>query len=106
MKEIAKNHGLSPNAQTAPRQSEAGLAETKDFEYSPEARTATGKLTRPKQMSEQVAAVRQVLAQGPLADTIAAQFKRPPNIAVQADLGALEEQGMVLQDADQYRLAS
>jgi hypothetical protein len=40
------------------------------------------------------------------ADALAAQFKRSPKIAVQAVLDALEELGMVQQDADQYRLAS
>lgn len=97
----------NPSAQTAPQQSEAELADTTDYESVPEASTAAGKLTWPKQMREQVAAVRQALAQGPLpADAIAAQFKRSPKIAVQAVLGALEELGMVQQDADQYRLAS
>ena len=58
-------------------------------------------------MREQIAAVRQALGQGPLpAETIAGQFKRSPKVAVQAVLDALEELGMVQQDADQYRLAS
>lgn len=97
----------NPSAQSAPQQSEAELADTTDAESVPEASTAAGKLTWPKQMREQVAAVRQALAQGPLpAEAIAAQFKRSPKIAVQAVLGALEELGMVQQDADQYRLAS
>lgn len=97
----------NPSAQTAPQQSEAELVNTTDSESVPEASTAAGKLTWPKQMREQVAAVRQALAQGPLpAEAIAAQFKRSPKIAVQAVLGALEELGMVQQDAGQYRLAS
>ena len=97
----------NPSAQSAPQQSEAELADTTDSESVPEASTAAGKLTWPKQMREQVAAVRQALAQGPLpTEAIAAQFKRSPKIAVQAVLGALEELGMVQQDADQYRLAS
>ena len=58
-------------------------------------------------MREQVAAVRHALNQSPLpADALAAQFKRSPKAAVQAVLDALEELGMVQQDADQYRLAS
>ncbi|MDH0144406.1 class I SAM-dependent DNA methyltransferase [Aquipseudomonas alcaligenes] len=97
----------NPSAQSAPQQSEAELADTTDSESVPEASTAAGKLTWPKQMREQVAAVRQALAQGPLpTEAIAAQFKRSPKIAVQAVLDALEELGMVQQDADQYRLAS
>lgn len=55
-------------------------------------------------MREQVAAVRHALSQNPLpADVLAAQFKRSPKVAVQAVLDALEELGMVQQDADQYR---
>ncbi|MDD1962124.1 class I SAM-dependent DNA methyltransferase [Pseudomonas sp. 39004] len=98
----------NPNAQTAPQQSEVELSDTYS-EPLPEAAAAAaaGKLTWPKQMREQVAAVRQALAQGPLpAETIAAQFKRSPKIAVQAVLGALEELGMVQQAENQYRLAS
>jgi DNA-binding IclR family transcriptional regulator len=58
-------------------------------------------------MREQVAAIRHALSQCPLpADALAAQFKRSPKVAVQAVLDALEELGMVQQDADQYRLAS
>ena len=40
------------------------------------------------------------------ADTLAAQFKRSPKIAVQAVLDALEELGMVQQAGNSYRLAS
>ncbi|MNC54343.1 hypothetical protein D3C81_1779290 [compost metagenome] len=58
-------------------------------------------------MRDQVAAVRHALGQSPLpADALAAQFKRSPKVAVQAVLDALEELGMVEQDAVQYRLAS
>ena len=97
----------NPSAQTAPQQSEAELDDTTDAESAPEASTAAGKLTWPKQMREQVAAVRHALSQSPLpADALAAQFKRSPKVAVQAVLDALEELGMVQQDADQYRLAS
>jgi hypothetical protein len=97
----------NPSAAVAPEQSEAELDDTTDFESVPAAAAATGKLTWPKQMREQVAAVRHALGQSPLpADALAAQFKRSPKIAVQAVLDALEELGMVQQDADQYRLAS
>jgi DNA-binding IclR family transcriptional regulator len=51
--------------------------------------------------------VRHALSQSPLpADALVAQFKRSPKVAVQAVLDALEELGMVQQDAEQYRLAS
>ncbi|MCJ8168505.1 class I SAM-dependent DNA methyltransferase [Atopomonas sediminilitoris] len=97
----------NPSAAVAPEQSEAELDDTTDFESIPAAAAATGKLTWPKQMREQVAAVRHALGQSPLpADALAAQFKRSPKVAVQAVLDALEELGMVQQDADQYRLAS
>lgn len=97
----------NPSAQISPQQSEAELDDTTDFESVPAAAAATGKLTWPKQMREQVAAVRQALAQSPLpAEAIAAQFKRSPKIAVQAVLGALEELGMVQHAENQYRLAS
>lgn len=97
----------NPSAAVAPEQSEAELDDTTDFQSAPAAASATGKLTWPKQMREQVAAVRHALSQSPLpADALAAQFKRSPKVAVQAVLDALEELGMVQQDADQYRLAS
>ncbi|QNH07308.1 class I SAM-dependent DNA methyltransferase [Pseudomonas sp. B11D7D] len=97
----------NPSAAVAPEQSEADLDDTTDFESAPATAAATGKLTWPKQMREQVAAVRHALGQSPLpADALAAQFKRSPKVAVQAVLDALEELGMVQQDADQYRLAS
>ncbi|MCW1937819.1 class I SAM-dependent DNA methyltransferase [Pseudomonas sp. MDMC_285] len=97
----------NPSAAVASEQSEAELDDTTDFESVPAAAAATGKLTWPKQMREQVAAVRHALSQSPLpADALAAQFKRSPKVAVQAVLDALEELGMVQRDADQYRLAS
>ncbi|GAB6389993.1 hypothetical protein STUTZSP0542_35320 [Stutzerimonas marianensis] len=97
----------NPSAQTAPQQSEAELVDTTDAESVPEASTAAGKLTWPKQMREQVAAVRHALSQSPLpADALAAQFKRSPKVAVQAVLDALEELGMVQQAENSYRLAS
>ncbi|ELQ8317913.1 class I SAM-dependent DNA methyltransferase [Pseudomonas aeruginosa] len=97
----------NPSAAVAPEQSEAELDDTTDFESAPAAAAATGKLTWPKQMREQVAAVRQALSQSPLpADALAAQFKRSPRVAVQAVLDALEELGMVQQADNSYRLAS
>ncbi|MNF40772.1 hypothetical protein D3C84_217810 [compost metagenome] len=95
------------SAAVTPEQSEAELNDTSDFESVPAAAVSTGKLTWPKQMRDQVAAVRHALGQSPLpADALAAQFKRSPKVAVQAVLDALEELGMVEQDAVQYRLAS
>ena len=68
---------------------------------------SVGKETWPKSMREQVAAVRAALqGQSLPAESIAGQFKRSPKIAVQAVLGALEELGMVRQDAGHYRLAA
>ena len=97
----------NPSAAVAPEQSEADLGDTTDFESVPAATAAPGKLTWPKQMREQVAAVRHALSQSPLpADALAAQFKRSPKVAVQAVLDALEELGMVAQENAQYRLAS
>lgn len=97
----------NPSAAVAPEQREAELGDTTDFESAPAAAAATGKLTWPKQMREQVAAVRQALSQSPLpADALAAQFKRSPKVAVQAVLDALEELGMVQQADNSYRLAS
>ena len=103
----------NPSAAVVPEQREAELDDTTDFESAPAAAAAaaaaaaTGKLTWPKQMRDQVAAVRHALSQSPLpADTLAAQFKRSPKIAVQAVLDALEELGMVQQAGNSYRLAS
>ena len=98
---------VATGAAVAPEQREAELGDTTDFESAPAAAAATGKLTWPKQMREQVAAVRQALSQSPLpADALAAQFKRSPKVAVQAVLDALEELGMVQQADNSYRLAS
>ena len=97
----------NPDASSAPQQSEAVLDSDSESTPAASATASTGKLTWPKQMRDQVAAVRQALAQGALpAEAIAARFKRSPLVAVQAVLGALEELGMVQQDANQYRLAS
>lgn len=69
--------------------------------------TATAKQTWPKNMREQVAAVRTALQVQPMsAEAIAGQFKRSPKVAVQAVLGALEELGMVSQDDGYFRLAA
>lgn len=93
----------NPSAQAAPQQAEVELDVTTDAEPAP----ATGKLDWPKQMREQVAAVRLALTKGQLsADAIAAQFKRSPKVAVQSVLDALEELGMVEQAERLYLLTS
>lgn len=69
--------------------------------------TATAKQIWPKNMREQVAAVRTALQTQPMSvEAIAGQFKRSPKVAVQAVLGALEELGMVSQDHGYFRLAT
>lgn len=69
--------------------------------------TAASKQTWPKNMREQVAAVRTALQVQPMSvEAIASQFKRSPKVAVQAVLGALEELGMVRQDDGNFRLAT
>ena len=65
-----------------------------------------GKGTWPKNMREQVAAVRAALQDRSLSvESIAGQFKRSPKIAVKAVLGALEELGMVREEHALYSLA-
>lgn len=69
--------------------------------------TASAKQTWPKNMREQVAAVRTALQAQPMSvEAIADQFKRSPKVAVQAVLGALEELGMVRQADGYFRLAA
>ena len=71
------------------------------------ANAPASKQTWPKNMREQVAAVRTTLqGQALTVEGIAGQFKRSPKIAVQAVLGALEELGMVQQDEGKFRLAA
>ncbi len=94
----------NPDANAAPQQAEAELTPVAEVATT---NKATAKLTWPKQMREQVAAVRQALAQGPRpVEAVAAQFKRSPTTAVQSVLEALEELGMVKQENRQYRLAN
>ncbi|WP_245881017.1 class I SAM-dependent DNA methyltransferase [Thauera aromatica] len=94
----------NPGAATAPQQVEADLGESEAAEAAPTAAPA-GKLTWPKNMREQVAAVRTALARQSLpAEAIAAQFKRSPKAAVLAVIEALEELGMVRREGEVYRL--
>jgi len=93
----------NPGATTAPQQLEAELGEAEAAEAAPVA--VNGKATWPKNMREQVAAVRTALARQSLpAEAIAAQFKRSPKAAVLAVVEALEELGMVRREGEVYRL--
>lgn len=66
-----------------------------------------GKANWPKNMREQVAAVRSALHQTSLsAQDIAQRFKRSPVVAVQSVLDALEDLGMVQEEEGQYRAAT
>ncbi|MGD9872228.1 MAG: class I SAM-dependent DNA methyltransferase [Thauera sp.] len=93
----------------APEQLEAelegGAAAEAEADALPAAAPAAGKASWPKNMREQVAAVRSALAHQPLpAEAIAARFKRTPHAGVQAVLEALEELGMVAHEDGAYRL--
>lgn len=88
----------------APSQVEADLGPTEEAE-TPAAPATSGKAAWPRNMREQVAAVRSALAHQPLpAEAIAARFKRTPRAGVQAVLEALEELGMVALEDGAYRL--
>lgn len=91
-------------ATAAPTQVEADLGPAEDAETAA-APAPTGKAAWPKNMREQVAAVRSALAHQPLPpEAIAARFKRTPRAGVQAVLEALEELGMVVREDGAYRL--
>lgn len=80
--------------------------ESEEASEAPAAATG-GKAAWPKNMRDQVAAVRAALQSQPQSvDLIAARYKRSPKVAVQAVLGALEELGMVGQEQGMYRLAA
>ncbi|MDX9700463.1 MAG: class I SAM-dependent DNA methyltransferase [Rhodocyclaceae bacterium] len=96
----------NPGAATAP-QGEQAEPDHRPAEEAPT--TPTGKLTWPKSMREQVAAVRAALAEAPpntpqSAPTLATRFKRKPADEIQSVLEALEELGMVTVEAGAYRL--
>ena len=58
-------------------------------------------------MREQIAAVRAALAHGGASsEVLASHFKRNPEASVRAVLEALEELGMVRQEAAVYRLTA
>ncbi len=96
----------NPGAATAP-QGEQAEPDHRPAEEAPA--TPAGKLTWPKSMREQVAAVRAALAEAPpntpqSAPTLATRFKRKPADEIQSVLEALEELGMVTVEAGAYRL--
>ena len=94
----------NPDATTAPQQVEADLGEAEAAEAAPAAAPA-GKLAWPKNMREQVAAVRAALARQSLPlEAVAAQFKRSPKAAVLSVIEALEELGMVQREGEAFRL--
>jgi len=96
--------GAAPEQLEAELEGGAAAAEV-DADALPAAAPAAGKATWPKNMREQVAAVRAALAHQPLpAEAIAARFKRTPRAGVQAVLEALEELGMVVREDGAYRL--
>lgn len=95
----------NPSASTAPQQTEASLTELDSETVA--ASKPSAKSAWPKQMREQVAAVRQALSVGAQRpETIAAHFKRSPTSSVIAVLEALEELGMVEHHQGHYRLAA
>lgn len=75
-----------------------------DLAAAPAAAPA-GKLAWPKNMREQVAAVRSAPARQSLPlEAVAAKFKRSPKAAVLSVIAALEELGMVRREGEAYRL--
>lgn len=93
----------NPNASESPARAEQGQFEEEEKAPAPVA--AAKKLPWPKNMREQVAAVRGALREGHVdAEGIAARFKRKPVADVQAVLEALEELGMVTVEAGEVRL--
>lgn len=95
----------NPNA-AAPQQAEAEL---ETDEASPEPVAKVKKITWPKGMREQIAAVRNTLGNQAMSlETLVAHFAAPKTttpLIVEA-LAALEELGMLYQEEGQYRIAS
>lgn len=89
-----------PTGETAPQQIEVELAPGEKTAAKPK-----GKVTWPKNMREQVAAVCDALQKTTLtANDIARGFKRSPVVAVQSVLDALQDLGMVEGAQGRYRL--
>lgn len=91
----------NPSAGSAAQhaQDEVDLSEVETI-----ATVAQGKVTWPKVMREQIAAVRGALSAGPLsAQDIAGRFKRSPVTAVQGVLDSLLDMGIVQEEGGLYR---
>lgn len=97
----------NPGATKAPEQSEAELEAGDEAALEPAAKVK--KITWPKGMREQIAAVRNTLGTQTMSlETLVAHFAAPKTttpLIVEA-LAALEELGMLYQEGDQYRIAS
>lgn len=90
----------NPSAEAAPQQVEVELTQGEEAAAKPK-----GKLTWPKDIRAQVAAVSSALQKAPLtAPDIARGFKRSPTAAVQSVLDALQDLGMVEVTKGNYRL--
>jgi len=95
----------NPSAHHAPVQQEADLEETGDDAIAP-IPVSTSKQAWPKQMREQVAAVRLALSTGQQTiEEVANRYKRSPVQSVQSVLDALQDLGMVICEEQRYRLA-
>ncbi len=97
----------NPGATKAPEQAEAEL--DAGDEVALESVAKVKKITWPKGMREQIAAVRNTLGTQTMSlETLVAHFAAPKTttpLIVEA-LAALEELGMLYQEGDQYRIAS
>lgn len=95
----------NPSAHQTPVQQEADLEEAGDDTSAP-IPVSTSKQAWPKQMREQVAAVRMALSVGQQTiEEIANRYKRSPVQSVQSVLDALQDLGMVICEEQRYRLA-
>ncbi|WP_068858351.1 class I SAM-dependent DNA methyltransferase [Perlucidibaca aquatica] len=95
----------NPSAHHTPVQQEADLEETSDDAIAP-IPASTNKQAWPKQMREQVAAVRLALSTGQQTiEEVANHYKRSPVQSVQSVLDALQDLGMVICEERRYRLA-
>lgn len=96
----------NPSASVPSQQAEIEVEDERNSNAGTSA-TTSSKETWPKNMREQVAAVRSALqSHSQSVESIASHFKRSPKVAIQSVLGALEELGMVRQDSGQYRLSA
>lgn len=95
----------NPSAHQTPVQQEADLEDIGDDAIAP-IPVSTNKQAWPKQMREQVAAVRMALSAGQQTiEEVANRYKRSPVQSVQSVLDALQDLGMVICEEQRYRLA-